>query len=201
MLDIHYHPSKGRYGAAIIEAGTKGFSYNPSGGLPIPVAPLLQNAGAPTSGGAGTFAGVALKGWLCLDTTNGAIYLNTGTKASPTWTSFSPGLGGDSVSNGLTASTTQTLVGGLALTSSINRFTTVANANDAATLAALAVGQHQDVYNAGAHPMSVFPGASGATIDGGSAGAKVTLTNALRCRYTCIAANTIISAQLGAVSA
>ncbi len=106
-----------------------------------------------------------------------------------------------SVANGLTASTTQTRVGGLALTKRVNRVTTVANASDAVTLPALLPGQSVDVYNAGSHAMSVFPNGSADAIDGGTAGAAVTLTNALRCRYTCVAANTIVSAQLGAASA
>lgn len=47
---------------------------------------VLTNAGAPTSGGAGTFAGYAGKGQLLVDTTNGVLYINTGTLAAPTWT-------------------------------------------------------------------------------------------------------------------
>lgn len=42
------------------------------------------NAGAPTNGT--TFAGVAPKGSLLIDTTNGKLYINTNTQASPTWT-------------------------------------------------------------------------------------------------------------------
>lgn len=44
------------------------------------------NAGAPTSGVAGTLAGIADPGDLLSDTTNGKLYINTNTKASPTWT-------------------------------------------------------------------------------------------------------------------
>lgn len=47
---------------------------------------LLTNAGAPTDGASGTGAGHAAKGSLCIDYTNGVLYINTGTKASPTWT-------------------------------------------------------------------------------------------------------------------
>lgn len=42
-----------------------------------------RNAGAPTGA---TLAGVAEKGALLVDTTNAKLYINTGTKASPTWT-------------------------------------------------------------------------------------------------------------------
>ena len=54
----------------------------------VPLVPIWQNAGAPTSGSTGTLAGVAEKGDLLSDTTNGAFYQNTNTQASPTW---SPG--------------------------------------------------------------------------------------------------------------
>lgn len=111
------------------------------------------------------------------------------------------GVNTNSVANALTASTTQTQAGGLALTKQINRVTTSANSGDAVTLPALSPGQWVDVYNAGANPISVFPNGASDTIDGGSAAAAVTLTNAKRCRFTCFAANTIISAQFGVASA
>lgn len=44
----------------------------------------LANAGAPVDGS--TYAGIAPKGALLLDTTNGILYINTNTQASPTWT-------------------------------------------------------------------------------------------------------------------
>src|SRR5262249_15616062 len=43
------------------------------------------NAGAPANGAAGTGAGHAQPGSLCIDITNGKVYVNTGTKPSPTW--------------------------------------------------------------------------------------------------------------------
>lgn len=45
-----------------------------------------QNAGAPTNGTSGTGAGVYGKGAILTDVTNGILYINTNTKASPTWT-------------------------------------------------------------------------------------------------------------------
>lgn len=113
----------------------------------------------------------------------------------------SPGSGAESVVLGLTASTTHTIVGGTPLTAVVNQLSTVANSGDAVTLAAMSIGQHQDIYNDGAHPAGVYPSASGIAIDGGSAGAAATLTNALRCRYTQVSATLVKSAQLGAVSA
>jgi hypothetical protein len=47
-----------------------------------------ENAGAPVDGTSGTLAGVAKKGALLVDTTNANLYINTGTKASPTWKMF-----------------------------------------------------------------------------------------------------------------
>lgn len=43
-------------------------------------------AGAPVDGTSGTEAGVAGKGSLVVDSTGGKLYINTNTKASPTWT-------------------------------------------------------------------------------------------------------------------
>jgi len=47
---------------------------------------LFTTAGAPTAGVAGDGAGWAGIGSLAIDTTNGKLYINTNTKASPTWT-------------------------------------------------------------------------------------------------------------------
>jgi hypothetical protein len=47
----------------------------------------LRNAGAPSNGANGTYAGQnAGPGALLNDITNGKLYQNTGTAASPTWT-------------------------------------------------------------------------------------------------------------------
>lgn len=47
---------------------------------------ILTFAGVPVNGASGTFAGQAGKGSKLIDYTNGVDYINTGTKASPTWT-------------------------------------------------------------------------------------------------------------------
>lgn len=113
---------------------------------------------------------------------------------------ISTGINRRSVATGITASTTQTRAGGTALTKQVNVVSTAANSGDAVTLAALSAGDSQIVFNAGANPIKVFPNGASDTIDGGSAGAAVTLTNASRCEFICTAANVIISAKLGAVS-
>lgn len=46
----------------------------------------VVNAGAPTDGTSGTCAGLSNKGTLLIDSTNGKLYINTGTLLSPTWT-------------------------------------------------------------------------------------------------------------------
>jgi len=45
---------------------------------------IFTNAGVPTNGTTG--AGIAGIGSLVSDVTNGKLYINTGTLASPTWT-------------------------------------------------------------------------------------------------------------------
>ena len=49
---------------------------------------LITNAGAPTSGTSGTGAGLAGPCSQCYDFTNKNLYINTNTKASPTWVSL-----------------------------------------------------------------------------------------------------------------
>lgn len=44
---------------------------------------ILSKAGVP---GASDGAGIAEKGSLCVDTTSGKLYSNTGTKTTPAWT-------------------------------------------------------------------------------------------------------------------
>lgn len=45
----------------------------------------FNGAGAPTDGTSGTGAGAAAAGSLYSDSTNGAVYVNVNTAASPTW--------------------------------------------------------------------------------------------------------------------
>lgn len=195
MTALSRYLLKGRLNYALVNAAT--FMLNS-----LPATVILTNAGTPVNGTSGTGVGVAGPGALLIDTTNAVIYMNSNTLASPTW---SPKFGGaieqQTVATGITASATQTLAGATALTAKINRVNTSATSGNAVKLSALLPGQSQTVYNDGANPIKVFPAASGVAIDGGSAGAAVTLTNALRAIFTCTATNVVISAQLGAVSA
>lgn len=87
------------------------------------------------------------------------------------WVSFG-GLNVQSTSTGLTASTTQTQVGALALPASFNNISTVANAGDAVRLPVIGLGKTITVKNSGVSPLQVFP-ATGNSIDGGTANASI----------------------------
>lgn len=106
-----------------------------------------------------------------------------------------------SVASGLTASTTQTLAGALALTANINVVATSAASGNAVKLPAMEPGDSCIVFNDGANPIKVFPSASTIAIDGGTAGAAVTLTNAKRCEFFQLSATVVKSQQLGVVAA
>lgn len=157
------------------------------------------NAGAVLNVGSGSSTGTTNYG-LKIAGNGGALSTNYGLYYDGTAPSLISGLLALSATNAITASVTQTQVGGTALTTALNRITTCANSGDAVTLAALTPGQSQIIYNDGANPAKVFP-ATGGNIDGAGANAAVTLTNAKRAIFTCFATNVIISAQLGVVSA
>lgn len=65
-----------RGGSVVASDGSDSASAGPGYG------PYL-NAGAPVNGT--TFDNIAEKGALLIDTTNGVLYINTGTKADSTW--------------------------------------------------------------------------------------------------------------------
>jgi len=103
-----------------------------------------------------------------------------------------------SVGDALTAAGT-TRGDALTLAAQVNNITTAA----ASTGVVLPAGVAGDIFiieNAGANLIQVYGNGSD-TIDGVAGATGVPLTNALRCMYICVATNTIISAQLGVVSA
>jgi hypothetical protein len=79
------------YGLDLTDAGRGANQMTGGRALPIAKADLrlsnevciFSKAGVP---GSGDGAGYAEKGSLCTDRTNGKLYVNTGTKATPTWT-------------------------------------------------------------------------------------------------------------------
>lgn len=148
-----------------------------------PTAPDLAYA---TTFGSGGVEGQANSntGVFFFATDRNALYVYT---AANGWRDVSALAG--NVQTGLTASTTQTRAGALQMTGSYNNVTTVANSGDAVGLPDISyIGQQVMVTNAGANPMGVFPtsAANGAntSIDGGTAGAKVTVTNAKSALFT-----------------
>jgi len=73
-----------------------------------------RNAGTPTDGTSGTYAGICEKGDLLIDTTNAKLYQNTNTQASPTWNS----IGEMAEAEIATGAVTETKIGTGAVTSS-----------------------------------------------------------------------------------
>jgi len=109
---------------------------------------------------------------------------------------------GLAVTNSITASVTQTLAGAVALTTPVNVITKVGTAGDAVKLVAAGTsGTYQVVINQGASACAVFPFEAGTKIDGGSAGASVTLTNAKNATFYNTDATNWISIQGGVKSA
>lgn len=103
-----------------------------------------------------------------------------------------------SVGNALTAAGA-TRADALQLAAQINNITTAA-AGTGVILPVGTVGMRISVFNAGANAVQVYASAS-ETIDGTAGSTGVPLTNAKRCDYFFVAANTWISAQLGVISA
>ena len=106
-----------------------------------------------------------------------------------------------STGNALTAAGTNRATA-LVLAKAVNNITTAAASTGAVLPASATVGVGGSViiFNAGANPITVY-GAGSDTIDTVAGATGVPLTNAKRCIYICVAANTWISAQLGVVSA
>lgn len=184
-------------------------------------ATIWSNAGAPSNGTSGTFAGYALPGDLLVNTTTAALYQNTNTQASPTW-SAAPVTGAAGITSGtingatIGASTPSTgaftYVGGsvatglaavgtnqgtaLALTAQKNIVATAASAAVGVALPASAgvpVGASVFVYNDG--PSNTFHvyGNGSDTIDGTAGSTGKVLTNAYFCEYLLTAAATWVS--------
>lgn len=81
---------------------------------------IIGGLGAPADGTSGTGAGVTGKGSVYASSTGGSLYVNTGTKASPTWTIVEAGVG---------AVTNVTANGGLASSGGATPNISITNAN------------------------------------------------------------------------
>ena len=151
------------------------------GGYALGPVYTTTGAGGPVSGTSGTLNGIAAPGAFLVDQTGLAAYLNVNTKASPTWAALLTSRSGldFGVPTAVTAGTTQTLAGSTALAplSIVN----AANANDGAALpAASGSGAVYVVITVGSTATpKIWPQAAD-KIDGGTAGAAVTLTAAHR---------------------
>ena len=200
------------------------------GAVAVPGLPYT-NAGAPTSGASGTFAGLASKGALLVDITNATLYQNTGTQASPTWTqltavggsgaysgTFDGVVGGVSPAAGTFMTFTST---GLQAGSVAATVTAHAGGTQAAAFALTKQKNYISVCATGGDsvrlPASVAGmtvvifnggaasaqvyGAGTDTIDGVATATGVPLANGKRAEYICFAAGNWVSAQLGVASA
>lgn len=106
------------------------------------------------------------------------------------------------ITTGLTASATQTLVAATQLVLGTNVVTVCATIGNAVKLPqSPSPNQECLVLNNGAAAASVFPGESTSTIDGGSAGAAVTLTQAKSALFVCTVAGAWVSCGQGGHSA
>lgn len=136
----------------------------------------LEGSGAPTNGGAGTGATFAEKGSLYIDYTNGILYQNTNTKASPTWTAFTGGsallLAGGTVTGATTFSGALTTSG-----SKISPKVTMTLVNGANTDFALPAGSYYEV----AGPSGSFS-VNGFT--GGADGREIMINNQIAQQFT-----------------
>jgi len=102
------------------------------------------------------------KGIAVTQTPQGVTAADSPTFVGLTTTGFRQG----SVSAALTASTTQSQVGGLALVSEVNNVSTVANANDTVVLPTAVAGREVVVRNSGANVLRIYP-ASGDDLGNG----------------------------------
>jgi hypothetical protein len=109
----------------------------------------------------------------------------------------------NSITNNITASTTQTLAGAVAINTGIAVVTKVGTAGDAVKLPLVLAtpGNEVWIFNQGASAMAIFPGETLTSIDAGTTAASVTLTNAKNAVFIQTSGTTWISAQGGAKSA
>lgn len=101
--------------------------------------------------------------------------------ASGFHTSQTSALGG-SIVTGITAGTTQTQAGAVALTGANNIIGTVGTLNDGVRLPVLQAGDVVFVRNSGANTAKIYPPVGGA-INGGTVNAAVTLASATSTRF------------------
>ena len=70
-----------------VDLSTESIAGSPGGVMFGPGTYLFSGSGAPVDGASGTGVGWAGRGSLYVNRANGTLFQNTGTVASPTWTS------------------------------------------------------------------------------------------------------------------
>jgi hypothetical protein len=138
------------------------------------------------------------------DLINGGTVAQSGTMSTLTvGTVTTTGFNINSITNNITASTTQTLAGAVAINTGIAVVTKVGTAGDAVKLPLVLAtpGNEVWIFNQGASAMAIFPGETLTSIDAGTTAASVTLTNAKNAVFIQTSGTTWISAQGGAKSA
>jgi hypothetical protein len=107
------------------------------------------------------------------------------------------GIPSESIVNGITASTTQTVAGAVPLTAAVNVISVVANANDAVKLPPLAINtgfcQVVRVINNGASAASIFAYETSTAIDTHATNTAATLTTLHRADFMQNTASTWVS--------
>lgn len=94
-----------------------------------------------------------------------------------------------SSADNLTASTTHTIAGALALPANFNRITTVANSGDAVKLPLGFPGMSVEVVNAGANPLQVYGGQSSDLVNGVAGSTGVSQMQSSCVFYQCSSVN------------
>jgi hypothetical protein len=141
------------------------------------------NAGPPTSGTSGSFAGYANPGALLIDETNGILYQNTGTRASPTWSLMVT----NSVTDNIASGATQTQTGATQLTTNINDVVTNGVAGNGVRLQPSAAGMEITVSNSSANALQVY-GTSPDTINGVATATGVSVPAGKTAIFVCFTA-------------
>lgn len=186
------HHATGSSAASISGGSTGGLSLKTSGGEQFRV---IHAASAVNYVGA---TGGATGGGVTVSAAGSDSNINLTLTPKGTGVVAATGINAKTVSNALTAAGT-TRADALALTAEVNRVTTAA-ASTGVILPTGVIGMIIRLFNNGANPIKVYAAGS-ETIDGTAGSTGVTLTNALRCQYVFVAANTWVSGQIGAVSA
>jgi hypothetical protein len=162
--------------------------------------PCVVGSGAPTDGTSGT--GVAITGpsSLYFDFTNIAIYINTNTKASPTWQKVWSLVSGAviikpvltySVQSAVAAGSTQGTAVAITATAPGNILITAADGTKGAILPAATAGKVYNVKNADAanNILKVYP-ATGENINALSSNTAISMAAKTSAVFWCITAGT-----------